>query len=397
VAKRPIRLTQTTVAQLPATGNDYRVFDITTPMFNIRVSKQGVKTFYFCFRNQSGRQRWYRIGRADAMTVEAARMEARRLQASVDRGNDPLTDRQATRSEPTMSDLWEAYLQQHALPKKKLSSVEEDKRLWRLHLSPAFSGEKVRSLSLASIRKLHADMGETPGAANRSLALLSKMLSFAVDNEWRDMNPCSRVQKYPDQRKNRYLSEQEFVRLWSVLDSDRDQCASTIIKLLMLTGARRGEVLAMKWSDLDLSGSEPNWTLRSGEQKGERGKRSDFIRPLGREASDLLNQWRQSHIITSLHWVFPSERKTGAYRSEIKFAWNRIRNAAGIKDVRIHDLRHTYASFAINAGVPLEAIGATLGHKDLRTTMRYAHLTDKTMRSTVDAVGSLFAQYRSSL
>jgi len=394
MTKSSISLTQTSVAKLPITGKDYRVFDTKVPMMNVRVSKKGVKTFYFCYRDQTRRQKWYRIGRADSITVEQARIIARRVQAEVDQGADPLAERHSSRTEPLMSDLWDAYLTQHAMPMKKPSSVREDERLWRLHIAPAFANEPVRSLSLAAIRKLHADMRSTPGAANRMRALLSKMFSFAIDNEWRASNPCSGVKRYPENRKERFLSQLEASRLWDVLENDHDQCAATIIMLLLLTGARRGEVLSMEWSDLNLLHAAPSWTLRRGEQKGERGRRSDFVRPLGVEAVHILNRWRHRQVVPSLQWVFPSDRKADAHRSELKFAWNRIRNAANIEDVRIHDLRHSYASFAINAGEPLESIGATLGHKDLRTTQRYAHLIDETKRATVEAVSKQLLQPR---
>lgn len=395
MTKSSISLTQTSVAKLPMTGKDYRVFDTKVPMMNVRVSTRGVKTFYFCYRDQTRRQKWYRIGRADAITVEQARIIARRVQAEVDQGADPLAERQTSRTEPLMSDLWDAYLTQHAIPKKKASSVKEDERLWRLHLGSAFANEPVRSLSLAAIRALHADKRSTPGAANRILALLSKMLSFAVENEWRETNPCPRVKKFPENAKERYLSNHEVTRLWRILEGDHDQCAVTAIKLLLLTGARRGEVLAMEWSDLKLAGDSPTWTLRKGNQKGERDRRADFVRPLGPDTVRILDRWRQSQVVSSVRWVFPSDRKPGAFRSEIKFAWHRIRKAADIEDVRIHDLRHSYASLAINAGVPLEAIGATLGHKDIRTTMRYAHLSDETRRTAVDAVDRSVSALRS--
>ncbi|WP_417493166.1 tyrosine-type recombinase/integrase [Maricaulis sp.] len=287
-----------------------------------------------------------------------------------------------------MQTLWEAYLDQHARPKKKASSVEQDERLWRLHLAPRFADQKIEAVSLATIRKFHADMKGTPGSANRALALLSKMMSFAVDNEWRSDNPCPRVQRYPERKMERYLTDSETKKLWTVLDADEDQCAATIIKVLLLTGARRNEVLTMQWSDLDLAPTAAKWTLRAGRQKGERAVHRDMVRPLDPLVADLLLAWKRSQTVPSLRWVFPSERKLGSHRTCFKYAWKRIRKAAGIEDVRVHDLRHSFASFAVNSGASLEAIGAALGHKDVRTTQRYAHLTDRTVRAVVNAVSA---------
>lgn len=388
MSKAAKRLNNTLVEKLPTTGKDYRVWDTHTPNLNVRVSPSGVKTIYFCYRNAEGTLRWPKIGRAASMTVDEARKIAREIQAQVDKGADPVADRQKHVDAPTILVLWKVYLEQHARPKKKASSVEQDERLWRLHLAPRFSGQKVEAVSLSAIRKMHADMSATPGSANRALALLSKMFSFAVENEWRSDNPCTRVKKYPENKIERYLTDVETQSLWVTLGADKDQCAATIIKVLLLTGARRQEVLTMRWADLDLTSSAPSWTLRAGHQKGERSVRKDLVRPLDPVAANILLAWKKSQAIPSLHWVFPSERKIGSYRTCFKYAWNRIRRTVGIEDVRIHDLRHSFASFAVNSGASLEAIGAALGHKDLRTTQRYAHLTDQTVRGVVNAVSA---------
>lgn len=385
------RLNNSLVEKLPTTGKDYRVWDTHTPNLNVRVSPNGVKTFYFCYRNSEGRQCWPKIGRACATTVDEARKIAREYQAKVDRGVDPIAEQRKADATPTMLTLWETYLEQHAHPKKKKRSVEEDERLWRLHLAPRFSKQKVEAVSLSAIRKFHADMKETPGAANRALALLSMMMSFAVDNEWRADNPCPRVERYPENKMERYLTNSETQALWAGLDADEDQCAATIIKVLLLTGARKNEVLTMQWTDLDLSSSHPTWTLRAGNQKGERSVRSDMVRPLDPMVVAILQDWKQSQSVPSLRWVFPSDRKAGSHRTCFKYAWTRIRKAVGIEDVRVHDLRHSFASFAVNSGASLEAIGAALGHKDVRTTQRYAHLTDQTVRGVVSAVSAHIA------
>lgn len=384
--KSTYRFTQTFIMGLKPNGTDYRVWDDTVANLNVRISKRGVKTFYFCYRNEDGKQRWPKIGRATAMTVDQARKIARELQTEVDQGRDPLAERQRVRDEPTMTDLWEAYFNQHALPKKKASSVKEDERLWRLHVAPRFATTKVKAISLAMLRKMHADMSETPGAANRTLALLSTMMSFAVDAEWVDNNPCPRIKRYPEEAKERFLTDAEAKRLWAALDTDRDQCAATIIKTLLLTGARKGEVLSMRWQDLCLDGPDPTWTIAVGKQKSERAKRRVFVRPLDHSVAAMLREWRSAQRTPSVTWVFPSERKRGSHRTCFKYAWNRIRQSAGLADVRVHDLRHSFASFAINSGVSLAAVGGALGHKDLRTTQRYAHLTDKSIRDAASAV-----------
>tara|TARA_R110002072_G_scaffold70478_11_gene170115 strand:+ start:188 stop:1363 length:1176 start_codon:yes stop_codon:yes gene_type:complete len=382
------RFNNSFVDGLRPNGRDYRVWDTHTTNLNVRVSAKGVKTYYFCYRNSDGKQQWPRIGRASALTVDQARKIAREIQSAVDQGRDPLEDRNVTSSAPTMQELWRDYLAEHARPKKKASSAAADERLWHLHLSHRFNATKVEDVSVASVRKMHSDMRSTPGAANRALALLSMMMSFAVQNEWRVDNPCKKVQRYPERKMERYLSDLEIAALWKALDRDHDKCATTMIKVLLLTGARRGEVMKMRWSDLDLASPTPTWTLAAGEQKGERAVTRDFVRPLDPMVAAMLNEWKRNLQVASLQWVFPSDRKQGSHRTCFKYAWHRIRSSVGIEDVRIHDLRHSYASIAVNAGASLEAIGATLGHKDIRTTLRYAHLKDQTLRGVVGAVSA---------
>jgi integrase len=388
MTKKKYRFNRTFIEGLKADGTDHRVWDTHTTNLNLRVSANGVKTYYSCYRNSAGTQRWPRIGRASAFTVDEARKIAREFQNMVDQGRDPVEEARVTISAPTMNELWQIYLDQHARPKKKASSALADERLWHVHLSRRFATITVEAVSLSSIRKMHSDMRQTPGAANRALALLSMMMSFAVQNEWRVDNPCKKVLRYPEHKKERYLSDDEVSSLWRALESDSDKCAVAMITILLLTGARRGEVMNMRWQDLELSTAAPSWTLRAGQQKSERAVTRDFVRPLDPTVAAILTEWKQSQRVASVHWVFPSDRKQGSPRTCFKYAWNRIRRVAGIEDVRIHDLRHSYASFAINAGASLEAIGATLGHKDVRTTLRYAHLKDATLREVVSVVSA---------
>jgi integrase len=386
--KRKERLNNTLVDNLQATGSDYRVWDTVTSNLNVRVTPAGAKTYYLFYRNSDRLARWLKLGKPPAMSVEQARQLARSHQFQIDLQHDPFAEREDRLRDPDMTKLWAAYLDQHALPKKGIRSIEEDKRLWRLHIAPTLGRAKVRSVSVADIRSLHAGMRHKHGAANRMRSLLSKMMNLAIENEWRDSNPCRFVQKYPEKAKQRYLSRDEIVRLLETLESDVDRCAATIIKVLLLTGARKSEIMNMRWCDLSLDGEQPTWTLRAGQQKGERSFQTDTARPLDIAVAKLLSEWRTQLSVVSLEWVFPSERKVGTPRRDIKYAWNRIRSKASLLDVRIHDLRHTYASIAVNAGVPLAIVGKTMGHKTYKTTERYVHLTDESQRKAVCAVST---------
>ncbi|WP_271223794.1 hypothetical protein, partial [Streptosporangium carneum] len=176
-----------------------------------------------------------------------------------------------------MADLWDAYLEQHAKPNKKPRSIAEDERLWRMHLSPRFAKEKVANVGVAEVRTMMSKMRDTPGAANRSFALLSMMFTFAIQNEWREINPCRAVKKYPENQIERYLSAEEAERLLASCDADENQTAARIVEFLVLTGARKSEVFSMEWQHLQgLSSDTPTWLIPSGQQKGERLKRKVF-------------------------------------------------------------------------------------------------------------------------
>ncbi len=385
--KNKQRLTNTSVAKLATTGKDYKVWDSECPGLYVRVTPAGSKSFAFWYRNENGDQRSKALGKASMMKVEEARKKARNLRVSVDDGGDPSRERSDRIHAPRMIDLWDVYLDQHATLNNKSSTIGENRRLWRLHLEPRFARDKVASVSVAQVRDMMAKMKETPGAANRSFALLSKMLNLAIENEWRADNPCKPVKKYPENAVERYLTHDETSRLLRALKEDDNRCAATILEVLLLTGARKAEVLKMRRSDLEgLGTGQAVWTIQAGHQKGERQERSAFRRQLSPKAEAVILKWLEECDTASMIWVFPSQKTPSNPTPCIKSAWQRIRKRAGLEGVRIHDLRHTFASLAVNAGAPLYAVGAALGHKELRTTQRYAHLSEDTVRDVASKV-----------
>lgn len=389
-----LKLTNTNVRALATTGQDYKVWDTEVSGLHVRVTKAGSKSFAFFYRTADGRQRSTRIGKT-TMTVTEARERARALRVQVDQGEDPSQERKGRLTAPTMADLWDAYLEQHAKPNKKPRSIAEDERLWRMHLSPRFAKEKVANVSVAEVRTMMSKMRDTPGAANRAFALLSMMFTFAIQNEWRETNPCRAVKKYPENQIERYLSAEETERLLASCDADENATAARIVEFLVLTGARKSEVFSMEWRHLQgLSTETPTWLIPGGQQKGERHTRKAFARQLSPQAADLLRRWKGECPTPSVRYVFPSPRKPDQPVPCIKGAWDRIRQRANLKDVRIHDLRHSFASFAVNNGAPLYAVGGALGHKDVKTTQRYAHLTDETVRGVASGVGALVGSFR---
>ncbi len=294
-----------------------------------------------------------------------------------------------------MSELFDEYLTKHARPRKKPRSIAEDERNWRVHLAPRFGRLLIDKVAKRDLDGFMGEMREKPGAANRCLALLSKMLSLAVEWDYRVDNPCRKVERYPENQLENFLTSDQASNLLAALDAEEDRGAAKAIELLLLTGARRSEVLHATWGQFDL-GTDPMWVVPRDIVKGRVRVKADLRRPLSLEATCLLRTWHAEADVVSLTWVFPSTRDPSKARSDLKDAWHRVRSAAGIPDLRIHDLRHSFASAAVNSGASLYAVGRALGHRDVRTTQRYAHLTDEGVRATADAVGR-FASRRATM
>ena len=238
-------------------------------------------------------------------------------------------------------------------------------------------------------------MKNTPYSANRTLALLHKMFALAVKWGWCDKNPVTGVQRYPEEKRERYLSADELQRLVQALNiypvyiskddgdkkkNSRKEQSSNIIRLLLLTGARRGEVISAKWDQFDLVNGI--WTKPSAHTKQKKIHRV----PLSAPAMSMLKEIKdQGHASV---YVFPGTT-AGTHQSEVKNAWASICKLADIKDLRVHDLRHSYAAHLASAGLSLPVIGALLGHSQPTTTARYAHLLDDPLREATAIVGAL--------
>lgn len=381
-----IKLTERAVADLPTTGRDYKVFDTQLPGFHVRVQPTGRKSYAVFYRNEDGKQRTITLGKVELLKAEQARLQARQHLVDVQNGADPSEARRQRRAVVTVAHLWEDYLAMHAQVRKKASSVLNDKILWRLHLEPYFGSSRVEAIKLKDLTAFLSAMSHKPGAANRCLALLSKMMSLAIEWELRPDNPCRRARRFPENRKERFLTAEEAVRLRSELDLEKDRGGATAILFLLLTGARRSEVLEATWNQFDLTEGASRWIVPREQLKGATRIRVDLRRPLSDEAAGLLRAWRRDAPVTSLSMVFPSRTHPSKFRSDLKDVWDRVRGNAGLADVRLHDLRHSFASAAVNAGMSLHVIGKALGHSDVRTTERYAHVHDDSVRGVAEAV-----------
>ena len=233
------------------------------------------------------------------------------------------------------------------------------------------------------IAALHRKISSTAGhQANRVVAVLSRMLNLAIKWGWRADNPAKGTERNPEEKRHRYLSSAELDRLTEALAKHWDKQAANIFRLLLLTGARRGEVQSMQWGDLELEVGV--WTKPGATTKQRTLHRVPLSAPVRQLLADLERERGDSEF------VFPG--RLGGHRVEIKAAWRAICKAARIRDLRIHDLRHSYASQLVSAGFSLPTIGALLGHTQPATTHRYAHLADDPLRRATETVGAVIAR-----
>jgi integrase len=374
------KLTDTLVAALtPAKGNRIR-WDGGHPGFGCRVTSAGAKAFVFRYRNADKVDRTYTIGSPPAWTVAKAVDRYKALLRDVDQDGDPLADREGQRGAPTMADLADRYKREHATKLRPGSSKEYIAIIDKLILPELRSNTKVAAVRHIDVDRMHRKIMErAPYRANRTVAVLSKMLSLAVKWEWRSDNPARGIERASEHKRERYLSPQEIARLSDALNQHPERISANAIRLLLLTGARRGETLSARWDQFDLSAGV--WVKSSHATKQAKTHRV----PLSAPALALLSEMK-AEAEPGAKYLFPSG---DAHLTEIKKSWASLCKAANISGARVHDLRHSYASVLASAGLSLPIIGQLLGHTQPATTARYAHLLDDALRAATERAGAI--------
>lgn len=343
--------------------------------FGIRVKSSGVKSYLVQYR-QDGKSRRMTLGKHGTLTTDEARKLARQRLGSVAHGEDPAQERAARRKAPTVQELADDYLERYAVPNKRESSVRNDRQMLARIVLPRLAGLKVADVARRDIEPMLIQMKTTPYRANRVRALLSKMFGLAEQWGWRADNPVKGIPKYDEQKRERWLSPEELERLASILDQHPNQRAANIVRLLLLTGARKTEVMHATWDQFDFERGvwiKPAHTTKQ--------KRTHHF-PLSELALTLLRSIRAA-ADPEARFLFPGD-VLGQPIQDIKKFWNEVRAAANISDTRLHDLRHTFASHLVSSGVSLPIVGRLLGHTQPQTTERYAHLADDPLREAAN-------------
>jgi integrase len=374
----------------PAKGNRI-VYDSEVAGFGVRVTAAGARSFVINYYT-IGRERRYTIGGYPDWTATDARKEARRLRHLIDQGGDPLADDEAKRQAPTMAELCDRFELEH-VTRKRPSTQGEYRSMLRKYVRPYFGKSmKVADVTFADVDRLHQRITKAghPYRANRALAVLSKMFSLAERWKMRDANsnPCRGIERNHESKRKRYLSGPELGRLVRALAAHPDKEAADIVRLLLLTGSRKGEVTGARWADVDLGTGI--WTKLAANVKQD----TDHVVPLSAPAQLLLSDIRERQAARQKvlgEFVFPSSDSRTGHRVDIERDWRQLCRAAGIKGLRVHDLRHSFASTVVSFGGSLPLIGSLLGHASPSTTARYAHMFVDPQKAAVERVGQIIA------
>lgn len=377
----PITLAVIENLKPPPRGNRI-VYDSEVPGFGVRITAAGAISFVLTYWIHN-RQRRYTIGRFPEFKPPRARNEAVELRQQIREGHDPLRERFLNRTAPLMKDLGEQYLS-HAKLTNRPKTIKNKKQMLDGVILTHLGKLPVAGVTADDLRRVHALLEATPYQANRVRSLLSAMFGFAIERGMRADNPITKssVPKYSEHRREQWLRFEELARLKKALDGYEDQSSANAIRLLLLTGSRKHEVLQAKWEQFDLERGV--WTKPSAHTKQ---KRVEHV-PLGSDALRLLRSIKKSG-----EFLFPGRIK-GRPLENIRGPWVDICKAAKLSGFRIHDLRHTYASHLVSSGVPLAHVGKLLGHTQSQTTERYAHLADSPLRKATNRFGKIVEKAR---
>ena len=372
--------------------------------FGVAAFRNGGKCYIAQYR-KDGRSRRTRIGEHGRLTPEEARKQARIILGAVEGGADPIAQREAAREVRTFTAVAHDFLVNHVRPKRKGRTADEYARILGAHIVPALGSKRIVDLRRADVAKLHSKLGDSPYQANRALALVSAIWNWAARREevaFAD-NPARAIERFAETGRERFLTSEELARLGDVLregetlglhysvdetkpnakhapkaDHRRvmlDPFAVAAIRLLILTGARLREILDAQWSQLDLE----RGVLFLADSKT--GKKPLYLSAAAQAVLGSVPRVKGNpHIIAGA--------LEGAPRADLNKPWRAVRKAAKLDGVRIHDLRHSFASFGASASLGLPIIGKLLGHSQAATTHRYAHLDADPLRRAVETIGN---------
>ena len=378
MANRIPRISKRSVDAVKAGGTDTVYWDGELTGFGLRVRRSGRKSYVVQTRI-AGKLCWFTIGPHGPLNPDQARARALEILACAKRGIDPRDADARREAEPSMADLGRRFLEEYVPVHCKPSTREEYRRSVRLFVDPVIGELRVPEVQRKDIAALHHGLRDKPYQANRTLGVLSKMFNLAEVWGWRPdgTNPCRHVKRYKEHKRERFLSPEETERLGQILREAEEEMPSAVaaFRLLLLTGCRMSEIRDLRWDYVKDDCIE----LPDAKTGGR-------VVPLGPEARAVLSAIPRDE---DNPWVIAG-RLPGSHLTDLQRPWRRIRKQAGLEGVRIHDLRHSFASRALALGESLTMIGKLLGHTQVQTTARYAHLArDSIQTAAARITGSI--------
>jgi integrase len=384
MSEKVVKIAKRTVDAAKAADERYILWDTELKGFGVRVEASGTKSFLVRYRHL-GRRRFLSLGRFGEITPEQARVLAQRALSRVREGTDPADQRLQDRGAITIRGLVEQFLDDHIDAKRKPKTATEYRKVLERHLLPKFGSRKAQEVQRAELAKLHLSMKETPYQANRLIATVASMYTYGDKHGLtpENFNPAKRIDRFGETRRERFLTSEELGRLGDALReldaSGRFGTAIPALKFLLLTGARLNEALQLKWSYVDL---ERGIIFLPDSKTGKK------TITLNAPAADILANLKvkSDHASVSEFVFYGVDPKVP--RSDLKKPWVAVTKLAALEGLRIHDLRHSFASVGAGAGLGLPIVGKLLGHTQASTTQRYAHLDVDPLRRAADAIGA---------
>jgi integrase len=366
-------------AVCPTSKGRLDLYDTAISGFILEVRPSGNKTYYLRYRDPHGKQRQYKIGDAQSLNFEQAKQAAQTLRAKVVLGENPSADKAELKKMPTLAEFaYERYL---PYVKGYKRSWQKDESILKLHIIPRFGRLHLDEITTRDVSLFHLSLpskGYAPGTANCILVLLRYMFNLARKWDFDLKNPATGISKLEENNiQQRYLNPEETQRLYGCLQESGNTQLKYIVPLLLLTGCRKRELLDAQWAHVDIE--RRTWRIPLSKS----GKARHV--PL---SSGVLAILAQLPRFEGCPYLVPNPETRRPYIS-IFAPWNRVRKQAGLPEVRMHDLRHSFASFLINSGRSLYEVQHLLGHAQSITTQRYAHLSQSTLLDAVDAVNDL--------
>lgn len=355
----------------------YEIWDSEVKGFAARIYPSGIKSYMIQYRAK-GRTRKLTLGKHGVLTPDEARRIAREKLVEVSKGGNPAEEKRVYNKAPTLSSFCDYFMKHYARSKLKASTFKEYQRCIDLFIKPALGNRKLQDITKADISKLHQDHSTRPYQANRTRGVLSVIFNYAEEMALRPdhSNPAAKVKPYPEKRRERFLSQTETHKLWGALeqccaDGTESPYMVAAIKLLMLTGARLGEIQTLKWDYI-----QGNKAILPDSKTGAKQL---YLPELAVGILSALERKPDNPYVIC-------GKKKGQYLTDFQKPWRRIREKADIKDVRIHDLRHNFASSGASNGESLPMVGKLLGHPQIQTTQRYAHLADSPVQEASERI-----------